>query len=485
MNAMRKTLGWITAAVLIGTGVTYAQPGPDGQRGDRPRQGQRDDRGPGAQGAGERAQMRGPVQGIMQVMRDLDLSNEQRQAVRAIMEDARDELRQLADDTANLDPAERAQTMQAAFATLRKDIEAELTPEQLTKFTEAMAQWERTNQRRPQAGQGQLAERLREALADVGLTDEQKTQVDTILSETRGKIEALRGDVQQTDPQALREQVRTIMQETRETIADVLTPEQRAQMLERMEAARERMGPPDGMGPREGMGPRDEMGPPADQMGEPGERPLRERLRDRRPDRERGEGGPPPERGNEVKTEVTPAGSTELPASGVSGASGSPALPDFALNRIDGRPFTRESLKGLPTVMLFGSYSSPSFRDRLPEIAALADQFGRRVRFVVIYTAEAHPAGEWDVQRNRDDKIEMAQHATMDDRFAAARLVRDKLGVTMEVVPESMDAPLSTTLETFPNGLVVLDAQGNVVARQRNADAHRLRRELEKLNAKT
>jgi Spy/CpxP family protein refolding chaperone len=369
--------------------------------------------------------------------------------------------------------------MQAAFANLRKDIEAELTPEQLTKFTEAMTQWERTNQRRPQAGQGQLVERLRAALGELDLTDEQKTQVDTILSETRSKVEALRGDVQQTDPQALREQVRTIMQETREKIAEVLTPQQRAQMVEKMEAARERMGP------REGMGPRDDMGPPADQMGEPRERPLRERTRDQRPDRERGEAAPPPERGNEVKTEVTPAGSTELPASGVSGASGSPALPDFALNRIDGRPFTRESLKGLPTVMLFGSYSSPSFRDRLPEIAALADQFGRRVRFVVIYTAEAHPAGEWDVQRNRDEKIEMQQHVTMDDRFAAARLVRDKLGVTMEVVPESMDAPLSTTMETFPNGLVVLDAQGNVVARQRNADAHRLRRALEQLNART
>jgi Spy/CpxP family protein refolding chaperone len=483
MNAMRRTLGCITAAVLIGTGVTLAQPGPGGPQGERPRDAQRDGLGRDAQGrsergpAGERGQMRGPVQGMMQAIRDLDLSDDQRQAVRAIMEDARGELRQLADDTVNLDPAARAQTMQAAFAQVRKDIEAELTAEQLSKFTQSMTEFERANQRRNQPGQGQIDERLREALGELNLTDEQKIRVDQTLADTRAKVEALRADVQQTDPQVLREQARTIMQETREKIAEILTAEQRAQMLEKMEAARERMEP------REGVGRRDQMGPPDDQMGEPGERPLRERLRERRQDREREQSTSPPERRTrvEVNMEATQADSTELPASGVSGSSSLPALPDFGLNRIDGKPLTRDSLRGEPAVLIFGSYTSPSFRDRLPEIAALAEQFDRRARFVVIYTAEAHPVGEWDVQRNRDDKIELSQHATMDDRLAAARLLRDRLGLKLDIAPESMDAPLSATLETFPNGLVVLDGQGNLVARQRNADAYRLRRQLEAL----
>lgn len=159
-------------------------------------------------------------------------------------------------------------------------------------------------------------------------------------------------------------------------------------------------------------------------------------------------------------------------------------VPDFALNRLDGKAVTLASFKSRPVVLIFGSYTSPSFRQRVQQFQSLAKEFDKSVDVVVIYTAEAHPKGEWEVERNQQEGIEVAKHLNMDERFAAARLARDKLKLSTElmpIVPDKMDDAFTHSLGGFPNGMAIIDGSGQLYARQKWADVFAARTQLETL----
>ena len=129
-----------------------------------------------------------------------------------------------------------------------------------------------------------------------------------------------------------------------------------------------------------------------------------------------------------------------------------------------------------PTVIVLGSWSAPSFRDRTADLPWLVDNLrtpgGRSADLVVAYTRERHPAGEWQTPRNEADGISIAAHATADDRVAAAAAARtavpDRVGVSF--VLDSMDDAL---LEAIGGGddegdwAVVVTPDGTVSAKQR------------------
>lgn len=81
-----------------------------------------------------------------------------------------------------------------------------------------------------------MAQRIRQAMGSLNVSDGQRTQIEKILTDAKEQIAALRADAQtrRTAPQERQQQVRAIIRATRQKIADVLTPEQRKQFQEQM-----------------------------------------------------------------------------------------------------------------------------------------------------------------------------------------------------------------------------------------------------------
>ena len=146
------------------------------------------------------------------------------------------------------------------------------------------------------------------------------------------------------------------------------------------------------------------------------------------------------------------------------------AAPDFKLEKLDGRPVTLGDYRHKVLVIAFGSHTSPTFRAKAAALDALRESYGFRARFLVVYTREAHPAGEWDVARNAAAGVSVPAHADADARAAAARAMRDALGLKLDVAPDGMEDAVTEAYGGFPNAAVVLGRDGTIIARQRWLD---------------
>ena len=104
------------------------------------------------------------------------------------------------------------------FSDLRTQLEAMLTEEQKQKLRESMPMM---------AGP---FERIRDAAAKLDLSAEQKEKIEKVLSDARDKLAKLR-----ENPQANREAMRSLFQEVRTKIGEILTPEQREKIREVLE----------------------------------------------------------------------------------------------------------------------------------------------------------------------------------------------------------------------------------------------------------
>jgi Spy/CpxP family protein refolding chaperone/peroxiredoxin len=401
---------------------------------------------------------------VFQAIQDLDLTADQRSKLREVMRQARKDFETLRKDLESMDGKQAKGVAEEFLNGVRDKVEAILTAEQRTKLEAALKEIrderderrkerkleasanasqqpttkpsdaEKDMPRRPFAGPIQ---RFADALAAMEMTGEQRDKVNAILAEAKAAFEKLRGESDDPDPQQLREKARELMLQTRDKLAGVLSAEQ-------MQKLQESMGPP---GARDGGRP---------------ERPNRPNRPDRRE--------PPPERREPAPT-TKPAESTGTANSPKAIGVGD-VVAEFTLTRLDGKPFSSRSFAGKPAVIVFGSYSSPTFRDRIAAIDQLAKQYGKRATFVVVYTKEMHPAGEWEPQRNVDDNVNVAAHQSNDDRFAAARAARDKLKLSnIEIIPEPLGEPVSRQFAAEPTGAVVIDAKGVVVAKQKFAEA--------------
>ena len=84
-----------------------------------------------------------------------------------------------------------------------------------------------------------LVQRLQEQMATLDLTDQQKTEVEKILADVKEQVKALRADAQANKlPQPeLRDRMQALIQETREKVMQVLTPEQKQKAREQMAQA--------------------------------------------------------------------------------------------------------------------------------------------------------------------------------------------------------------------------------------------------------
>jgi Iodothyronine deiodinase len=88
--------------------------------------------------------------------------------------------------------------------------------------------------------------------------------------------------------------------------------------------------------------------------------------------------------------------------------------------------------------------------------------FRDRAGFAFVYIAEAHAVDEWQLRANEDDGVLLHQHESLDDRFAAARLGSERLGLTLPLLVDGMDDAVSEAFAAWPERIYVVRADGAV-----------------------
>ncbi len=185
----------------------------------------------------------------------------------------------------------------------------------------------------------------------------------------------------------------------------------------------------------------------------------------------------------------TEAGETLSHFRGQAPAEGA-AAPAIEARALDGRPVALADIVGdRPVVLQLGSHSCPVYRYRRFEMAALQDDFGERVAFVVVYTREAHPVGskspyadeEWLTLANWLTWTRIEDPETMQQRLERARWSTRTLERNDRVIVDEMDNTTWHNYGAAPSAAFVLDAQGKVVLGQPWVEPERIRRALQHL----
>ena len=90
-------------------------------------------------------------------------------------------------------------------------------------------------------------------------------------------------------------------------------------------------------------------------------------------------------------------------------------------------------------------------------------KFRSRASLVFVYIAEAHTTDGWQLQSNLDDDVLIANHTTLEERFAAAREGATRLGLTMPVLVDDLDDAVSEAFGAWPERIFVVDEDARIV----------------------
>ncbi|MEA2710709.1 MAG: hypothetical protein QOF78_3310 [Phycisphaerales bacterium] len=389
---------------------------------------------------------------------DLKLTPEQKSKVEKIFTNARAELEQMKSQLESMEMRDRMAEAREFLDGVRADLAFVLTPEQRQQIQQKFEQLRDAAPTFPPPGA--VAERLREAIPKLKLSDDQALKVKTLFDDARERGDALRQQIAAGDADA-RIRGRELMQETRDKLAEILTPEQQQKLRELLRQ------------------------PPATRPARPNRGPEKSATRaaksgDQMTDMTMSAGDAMTMEGAAARKKSGAA----APAPGESGKTpDGPAIgavaPDFTLNKIDGAQIALSSMKGRVVVLVFGCYSAPTFRNRAAALEKLRADFGTRASFFIVYTREAHPTGEWEVSRNKDDGIAVEQARTVESRKAAAVTARDKLKIATPIVLDTIGNDTALAYGAGPNSAYVIGRDGTIAARQQWFEPIALRRALD------
>ena len=88
--------------------------------------------------------------------------------------------------------------------------------------------------------------------------------------------------------------------------------------------------------------------------------------------------------------------------------------------------------------------------------------YRERASLVFVYVSEAHATDGWQMESNVEEGVLIANHATIDDRFGAARASIDRLGLTMPVLVDRMDDAVSNAFAAWPERIYVIGADARI-----------------------
>jgi hypothetical protein len=393
---------------------------------------------------------------IARIQTELDqlrLTDEQKGKTQQILTEARQKFRAMADELIQSEPAVRREKLDKFVQEIAEQIKPVLSEQQRGEFETRMERMRL--QARPGAAASQPAgmapqqenaqgpgapnrpglifERLRDAVDSLDLSDEQRGLVSQLFADTRAKFQEIRAAG--GDMPAMREKLLPVLQDTREKLMKVLNDKQKAKLLELMST--------------------DSPGPQGRQR--PGM--MRPEMRE--------------EPANPTTAPIAEA--PEIPA----GAAIGQVAPMFTLKKLDGQNVELSSYKGKIVLLIFGSYTSPSFRQRVTALERIKREYGTRINPIIVYTAENHPVGKWEVQRNKDEGISVEAHKDMDARIAAARKARDAMKITVPIVIDSMDDATAGAYGGTTNAAILIGRDGTILARQRWFEPYALKQEID------
>jgi hypothetical protein len=89
--------------------------------------------------------------------------------------------------------------------------------------------------------------------------------------------------------------------------------------------------------------------------------------------------------------------------------------------------------------------------------------YGERASIYVVYIAEAHAVDEWQMDSNEAEEIRIRQHATFEERLAAARLCEQRLGLSIPTLVDHIDNCASEKFAAWPERIYIAGPDGRIV----------------------
>jgi thiol-disulfide isomerase/thioredoxin len=106
-----------------------------------------------------------------------------------------------------------------------------------------------------------------------------------------------------------------------------------------------------------------------------------------------------------------------------------------------------------PVLVIFGSMTCPMTASAAPSVQELYDEFGDRVKFIMLYVREAHP-GE-----------QISQAETMEEKVAHAKTLKEFYDINWTVAVDDIDGDLHRALDPKPNSAFLMDDSGKIIFR--------------------
>ena len=95
----------------------------------------------------------------------------------------------------------------------------------------------------------------------------------------------------------------------------------------------------------------------------------------------------------------------------------------------------------------------------------MRERFEASADFLILYIEEAHPAGEWQPRANAAKNAQIAQHGSIGERIAAARLCSKELGIRIQIGVDDMKNTANQLFAAWPVRVYILGAQREVLYR--------------------
>jgi len=138
--------------------------------------------------------------------------------------------------------------------------------------------------------------------------------------------------------------------------------------------------------------------------------------------------------------------------------------PDFELpNPVSGQKLRLSAFHGkTPVVLIFGSYSCPNFRASADALKKLAETYGARAPFLLVYIREAHSSDNWESTRNLREGVSMGPATTLAEKQDHAMMCTRQLHLPFPAVVDGMDGAVENAYSAWPSRAFVIDADGRI-----------------------
>ena len=189
---------------------------------------------PGPRGLGTFAQLKPEIvlQGIRLQLDSLKLTDDQKNKIDALFAKAKDDFAAMDEQLKDLQMRERMQKVTERLTQLKTEVAALLDPQQKDQLEKLFP----ANRRPGAGGQGDLLQRFTKAAEQLDLSADQKAKIDKIVADFKAKMDDFRAQIQDgaIAPQEMAGKIMPLVNDTRQQILDILTPEQRDKLHELM-----------------------------------------------------------------------------------------------------------------------------------------------------------------------------------------------------------------------------------------------------------